>query len=132
MPQVFDRSSNALARASLVLTGLIVIALGVTAADLATRMRHRPEIALTHLGMAELLLDGPHPNPLPKGEAELNSATTDDIGSVGARHASPWTPSAAERADALHHLDFAIAELQAMRMQPALERALRHKEVLKA
>ena len=30
MPQVFDRSSNALARASLVLTGLIVIALGVT------------------------------------------------------------------------------------------------------
>jgi hypothetical protein len=30
MPQIFDRSSNALARASLVLTGLIVIALGVT------------------------------------------------------------------------------------------------------
>src|ERR1700678_1456734 len=29
MAQVFDRSSNALARASLVLTGLIVIALGV-------------------------------------------------------------------------------------------------------
>jgi len=30
MAQIFDRSSNALARASLVLTGLIVIALGVT------------------------------------------------------------------------------------------------------
>ena len=30
MPQIFDRSSNALARMSLVLTGLIVIALGVT------------------------------------------------------------------------------------------------------
>jgi hypothetical protein len=30
MPQIFDRNSNALARASLVLTGLIVIALGVT------------------------------------------------------------------------------------------------------
>ena len=30
MAQVFDRSSNALARASLVLTGLIVIALGIT------------------------------------------------------------------------------------------------------
>jgi hypothetical protein len=29
MAQVFDRSSNALARFSLVLTGLIVIALGV-------------------------------------------------------------------------------------------------------
>jgi len=28
MAQIFDRSSNALARASLVLTGLIVIALG--------------------------------------------------------------------------------------------------------
>jgi len=30
MAQVFDRSSNALARLSLVLTGVIVIALGVT------------------------------------------------------------------------------------------------------
>ncbi len=30
MPQIFDRSSNALARTALVLTGLIVIALGVT------------------------------------------------------------------------------------------------------
>ncbi len=30
MAQIFDRSSNALARASLILTGLIVIALGVT------------------------------------------------------------------------------------------------------
>jgi hypothetical protein len=30
MPQIFDRSSNALARMALVLTGLIVIALGVT------------------------------------------------------------------------------------------------------
>ena len=30
MPQIFDRSSNALARMSLVLTGLIIIALGVT------------------------------------------------------------------------------------------------------
>jgi hypothetical protein len=34
MAQVFDRSSNALARASLVLTGLIVIALGVTLNEL--------------------------------------------------------------------------------------------------
>ena len=30
MAQIFDRSSNALARMSLILTGLIVIALGVT------------------------------------------------------------------------------------------------------
>ena len=35
MAQVFDRSSNALARASLVLTGLIVIALGVALNSLA-------------------------------------------------------------------------------------------------
>jgi hypothetical protein len=34
MAQVFDRSSNALARASLVLTGLIVIALGITLNEL--------------------------------------------------------------------------------------------------
>lgn len=34
MPQIFDRSSNALARMSLVLTGLIVIALGVTLNEL--------------------------------------------------------------------------------------------------
>jgi cytochrome c7-like protein len=48
MPQIFDRSSNALARASLVLTGLIVIALGVTLDQLqrspwVTRQGQRPE-----------------------------------------------------------------------------------------
>ncbi|HTE85126.1 MAG TPA: hypothetical protein VK821_10365 [Dehalococcoidia bacterium] len=30
------------------------------------------------------------------------------------------------------HLDFAIAEFREMKMQPSLERALRHKDVLKA
>ena len=48
MAQVFDRSSNALARASLVLTGLIVIALGVALAQLqrspwVTRQGQRPD-----------------------------------------------------------------------------------------
>jgi hypothetical protein len=48
MAQVFDRSSNALARASLVLTGLIVIALGVTLDQLqrspwVTRQGQRPD-----------------------------------------------------------------------------------------
>ena len=38
----------------------------------------------------------------------------------------------AEHAAAQPHLDFAIAEFQAMRMQPALERALAHKGLLKA
>jgi hypothetical protein len=48
MPQIFDRSSNALARMSLVLTGLIVIALGVTLDQLqrspwVTRQGERPD-----------------------------------------------------------------------------------------
>jgi len=48
MAQIFDRSSNGLARASLVLTGLIVIALGVTLDELqrspwVTRQGQRPE-----------------------------------------------------------------------------------------
>ena len=56
MAQVFDRSSNALARASLVLTGLIVIALGVTLDNLqrspwVTRQGQRPDqpIPFSHM-----------------------------------------------------------------------------------
>ena len=37
-----------------------------------------------------------------------------------------------ERAEALDHLDFAIAELRGMKMQPSLERALSHRELLEA
>jgi len=37
-----------------------------------------------------------------------------------------------ERAEALEHLDFAIAAFRDMKMQPSLERALRHKEILGA
>ena len=58
MAQIFDRSSNALARASLVLTGLIVIALGVTldqlqryqeaAADFAHAAELAPSDAAAH------------------------------------------------------------------------------------
>jgi hypothetical protein len=48
MAQIFDRNSNALARASLVLTGLIVIVLGVTLNELqrspwVTRQGQRPD-----------------------------------------------------------------------------------------
>jgi ferredoxin len=48
MAQIFDRSSNALARMSLVLTGLIVIAIGVTLDELqrspwVTRQGQRPD-----------------------------------------------------------------------------------------
>ena len=63
-----------------------------------TEMRFRPELALTRLQLAELLLEH-YP---------------------------------AEKKDALEHLDFAIKEFREMKMRPSLERALRHKEILKA
>jgi tetratricopeptide (TPR) repeat protein len=63
-----------------------------------TEMRFRPELALTRLQLAELLLDH-YPD---------------------------------EKKDALGHLDFAIKEFREMKMQPSLERALRHKDILKA
>jgi hypothetical protein len=69
------------------------------ALEAAGKIRFRPEIALTHLQLAELLLDGSDP---------------------------------AEHAEAVAHLDVAIEEFRAMKMQPSLERALRHKELLKA
>ena len=37
-----------------------------------------------------------------------------------------------EKAEALEHLDFAIAEFREMKMQPSLERALKHKGLLHA
>ena len=37
-----------------------------------------------------------------------------------------------ERAEALEHLDSAINEFREMKMQPSLERALKHKEILGA
>jgi tetratricopeptide (TPR) repeat protein len=63
-----------------------------------TEMRFRPELALTRLQLAELLLDH-YP---------------------------------AEKKEALEHLDFAIKEFREMKMRPSLERALRHKDILKA
>ena len=97
------------------------------ALDVAGRMRHRPEIALTHLGLAELLLDEGETNRADRAEAGaragLKPAPTVDAGSVGARHASP-SGSDAQRDEALQHLQVAITELRDMHMQPALERAL--------
>jgi hypothetical protein len=37
-----------------------------------------------------------------------------------------------ERDTAIEHLDFAIGEFREMKMQPSLERALRHRGLLKA
>jgi tetratricopeptide (TPR) repeat protein len=68
------------------------------AMKVCTDMKFRPELALTNLQLAELLLEH-----YPK-----------------------------ERAVALEHLDFAISEFRDMKMRPWLERALRHKEILKA
>jgi tetratricopeptide (TPR) repeat protein/ribosomal protein L40E len=63
-----------------------------------SEMRFRPELALTRLQLAELLLEH-YPD---------------------------------EKIEALEHLDFAIKEFRDMKMQPSLERALRHKDILKA
>jgi tetratricopeptide (TPR) repeat protein len=68
------------------------------AIKVCTEMRFRPELALTRLQLAELLLEH-YPD---------------------------------EKKEALDYLDFAIKEFQDMKMQPSLERALRHKEILKA
>jgi tetratricopeptide (TPR) repeat protein len=68
------------------------------AIKVCTDMRYRPELALTRLQLAELLLEH-----YPK-----------------------------EKKEALEHLDFAIKEFREMKMQPSLERALRHKDILKA
>jgi len=67
------------------------------AIKVCTEMKFRPEIALTRLQLAELLLEH-YPE---------------------------------EKKEALEHLDFAIKEFREMKMQPSLERALRHKEILK-
>ena len=63
-----------------------------------TEMPFRPELALSRLQLAELLLEH-YPD---------------------------------EKKEALEHLDLAIKEFREMKMQPSLERALRHKEILKA
>ena len=68
------------------------------ALEVAGKIGFRPEVALTHLQLAELLLEH-YPE---------------------------------ERAEALEHLDTAIAEFQDMKMQPSLERALRHRDILRA
>jgi hypothetical protein len=70
------------------------------------RARFRPELALTRLQLAEI----------------LSARTTDRQGDASERL----------HQEALAHLDFAIEEFRAMKMQPSLERALRHKGLLHA
>ena len=66
--------------------------------EVCGKIGFRPEIALTRLELAELLLEH-YPD---------------------------------ERDTALEHLDFAIGEFRVMKMQPYLERALRHRGLLRA
>jgi len=68
------------------------------AIKVCTEMPFRPELALTRLQLAELLLEH-YPQ---------------------------------EKKEAVEHLDFAIKEFREMKMQTYLERAFRHKEILKA
>ncbi len=68
------------------------------ALEACAKIGFRPEIALTRLQLAELVLER-YPD---------------------------------ERAEAMEHLDFAIGEFRDMKMQPSLERALRHREILRA
>jgi len=79
------------------------------ALEWATHLRHRPEIALARLGLAELLLDEAlSGRPSNRSGADGN-VTADQL-----------------KAEGIAHLDFAIEQLRAMRMQPALERALQY------
>jgi hypothetical protein len=88
------------------------------ALEVAEQLRFRPEVALAHLLLAEL----------------LDQALSDQQSAVS----PPPTASGGEekltadrlKAESLAHLDFAIAEFRAMKMQPSLERALRHREQL--
>jgi len=90
----------------------------------------RPEAALAHLGLAELGLGAGgtgQENPAPTGGSSA------DPGVVGARSTRPRPqPTPQERAEAIRHLDIAIREFRDMKMQPSLERALKHRELLKA
>ena len=71
------------------------------------KIRIHPEAALTYPQVAELLLKESE-------ELEGEKALTDSV-----------------RRDAMEHLNFAILEFQAMKIKPALERTLSHKEFLK-
>lgn len=75
----------------------------------ATKISHRPEVALTRFGIAEMLL----------AEAERAKGDTEQTAGV-------------LRSQAQAHLDFAIGEFRSMKMKPALEQALRHKGLLTA
>ncbi len=77
-----------------------------------THGRHRPELALCRLELAELLLD--------EAVSDRPSALRTEDGS------RPLTPDEL-KAEGVAHLDFAIGELRDMKMTSYLERSLRRK-----
>ena len=66
MAQVFDRTSNALARASLVLTGLLVIAIGVA----LDQLQRSPWV--TRQGQRADQLRTPQPPAIDAGQGNRN------------------------------------------------------------
>ena len=103
------------------------------ALEACAKIRFRPEIALTRLQLAELLLEEAEEIRRSQGRGDL--APTDVVPDVGVGSPDPKTPVPTAEdiyKEAMEHLDFAIAEFQEMKMQPSLERALRHKGLLKA
>ena len=110
------------------------------ALEACAKIRFRPEIALTRLQLAEMLLEEAE---IRRSQGQGDLAPTDVALDVGER-GQPSSPSTGEdtgggdassnsiRKEAMGHLDFAIVEFQEMKMQPSLERALRHKGLLKA
>ena len=104
------------------------------ALEVCAKVRHRPETAITRLQLAELLLQEAEEIRRSQGRGDL--APTGEAQDVGVGSSDP-TVSRLRRAEdirkeAIGHLDFAISEFQEMKMQPYLERALRHKGILKA
>ena len=71
----------------------------------------------------------PHPSPLPGGDG---NGTPDVVTELMGGGDVEGLLERVERAEALEHLNFAIAEFREMKMQPALERALKHKGLLHA
>jgi len=76
------------------------------ALEVCEHVHFRPEIGLTRLALGELLL------------AEIERDSDEEASSA--------------QEQALEHLDFAINQFRQMKMQMALERALRNKGLLKA
>ncbi len=102
------------------------------ALELAGKIRCRPEIALTRLQLAELLLEEAASYQGSAVSPPLTPAGEDRGGLIADKLTADSSMADRLKAEGLAHLDFAIAEFREMKMQPALERALKHKGLLTA